>query len=144
MQRAIRQTVGLALTLALVFGGRSLAAQDGGPPVPEVLPFAVAIGGHDAAKSERVAVAAVIDQPVPADAAIEVRGVDGTIIINAVPSDESAEPLDPAAAPKVIILQDAGKGTLADTMDGSRLESGTTLLNIIGGGKTARVLVTIE
>ncbi len=126
----------------LVLAVSSLSAQT--PPVPEVLPFPVEIGGQQAQKSDTIVNAAVIEKPVAANAKIKLSGVDGVVIINAFPAKDDATPADATTTAKVIMINDGGETSLDKTIDGSKLESGKNLLNIVGGGKTARVLITIE
>ncbi len=137
MKILLSSLLGLVIVPFLV-----VAAEE--PPVPEVLPFPVEIGGQQAKKSAEIGNAAVIEKPVAADAEIKITGVDGVIIINAFAANDDASPADATAAAKVIMIQSGGKASLADTIDGSKIESGKQLLNIVGGGKTARVLITIK
>jgi len=111
-------------------------------PAVDPLPFEVTIGGQKAEKSEEVSNVAVLKHPVKANAKIELKDIEGQVIINAFPSDAQANP-ETGAQPMIIMFKD-GKGKLSDITGGGKLKSGNHLLNIIGGGKTARILIEVK
>jgi len=111
-------------------------------PVPDVLPFEVIIGDQVATQSEEHKNIGIIAEPVPNSAEIKLPASDGQVIINAFPSDASGE-TPPTAQAKVLLFNAGDSGRLDQTIDGSELASGYHLLNIMVGGKTARVLIQI-
>ena len=82
-------------------------------------------------------------QAVASDAAIEVGAKEQMIIINVSKTNEKGEPA-PGASPAVILLQGTSKGSLAGTMDKSKLSAGNYLLSVVAGGKTATIQFKIE
>jgi len=121
------------LTLVLA----SAPAQDGG-----ALPFPVSLGGQPATYAKGAPFAKVA-QAVASDAAIEVGAKEQMIIINVSKTNEKGEPA-PGASPAVILLQGTSKGSLAGTMDKSKLSAGNYLLSVVAGGKTATIQFKIE
>jgi len=110
--------------------------------VQDVLPFEVIIGDQIATHSEEHKNIGIIADPVSNSAEIKLPASDGQVIVNAFPSDTSGE-TDPTAQAKVLLFDADDSGRLDQTIDGSKLASGYHLLNIMAGGKTARVLIQI-
>jgi hypothetical protein len=121
------------LTLGLL---SAVAADD------SVLPFSVTLGG-EAATHPGGSTFAKVTKAVKNDAAIEVGAKDQMIIINVSKTDEKGQPA-PGSSPAVILLQGTSKGTLAGTMDKSKLAPGNYLLSVVAGGKTATIQFKIE
>jgi len=112
-------------------------------PVPDVLPFEVIIGDQIATHSEKHEHIGIIAEPVQNSAEVTLPDSDGQVIVNAFPSDASGDTL-PAAQAKVLLFDADDSGRLDQTIDGSKLASGYHLLNIMVGGKTARVLIRVR
>jgi len=110
--------------------------------MPDVLPFEVIIGDQIATYSEEHKNIGIIAEPVSNSAEIKLPASDGQVIVNAYPSDAIGETL-PTAQAKVLLFDAGDSGYLDQTIDGSELASGYHLLNIMVGGKTARVLIQI-
>ena len=127
----------LTLFSILSLGLFSAPAQDG------ALPFPVSLGGQAATYASGSPFAKVA-KAVPNDAAIEV-GAKGEqmIIINVSKTDGNGQPA-PGSSPAVILLQGTNKGTLAGTMDKSKLAAGNYLLSVVAGNKTATIQIMIE
>ncbi len=117
----------------------SLIAQT---PQFDPLPFEVSIDGQKAINKEGLSNVAIVTDPVPAKAKIKLTDVSGQIIINAFPSDDQGNPKEGSDA--TVIMFKNGKGKLSDKMSGDKLKSGHYLLNIMAGGKTARVLIQVK
>ncbi len=122
------------LTLAFGFGTR---AQDDG-----ALPFPVSVGGQAATYKKGEPFAKLAKQ-VKNDAALEVNAKGDPIIINVHKTNAKGEPV-PGDTPAIILLQGTNKGTLAGTMDKSKLAPGDYLLSVVADGKTATILFKIE
>ena len=122
------------LSLGLTFG----RAQDDGS-----LPFAVNVGGQAATYKKGEAFAKVA-KAVKNDAPIEVTAkADPMIIINVNKVNAKGEPT-PGAIPAIILLQGTNKGSLAGTMDKSKLAAGDYILSVVADGKTATIQFKIE
>jgi hypothetical protein len=121
----------------ITLGLLSAQAQDDG-----TLPFPVSLGGQAATAAKGTPFAKVA-KAVKSDAAIEVGAKDQMIIINVSKTDEKGQPA-PGASPAVILLQGTNKGTLAGTMDKSKLAPGNYLLSVVAGGKTASIQFKVE
>jgi len=109
----------------------------------DVLPFEVIIDGQTAMHSEAHKTVGTIPEPIPASAEIALPASAGQVIVNAFPSDANGE-TSPTAQAKILLFNADDNGRLNKTVDGSQLASGYHLLNIMAGGKTARVLIQIE
>jgi hypothetical protein len=121
------------LTLGLV---TSVAQADG------ALPFPVSLGGQ-AATYKKGEPFAKVGKAVKNDAAIEVTANGNPIIINVNKTDAKGGPV-PGATPAIILLQGTNKGSLAGTMDKSKLGAGDYMLSVVADGKTATILFKIE
>jgi hypothetical protein len=112
---------------------------------PAIYPFDVKIGGQTAAVEgdPAVAVFAKIKDPVANDAELEVSGDPGMLIINIFPVKANGE-VDPAAPPKIIMVQSGNKTKLSETMDKSTLAAGLWGANIVFNNGTSRVMFTVK
>ena len=104
-----------------------------------VLPFKVKLGGHEA-KPDKIF--AKIADVVSSDALLEVDSKEAMIIVNIFACDEKGTVS--GGAPKVLVIQGKNSAKLDETMDKSKLEAGTYIMNIVAGGATARVLFTVK
>ena len=109
----------------------------------DILPFSVKLDGQAAAVKNDIC--AAIASPVSSSAVIEVGApTDEMIIINAFPSDLNGKVPDGAKAAIILIKKGENKTTIDKTTDNKKLAAGTYLMNVVGGGKTARVVFTIK
>lgn len=115
----------------------SALAQDDGS-----LPFPVSIGGQ-AATYKKGEPFAKLAKPVKNDAAIEVTTKATMTIINVNKVNDKGEPA-PNGQPAIILLQNTNKGTLAGTMDKSKIAAGSYAMSVVADGKTATILFKIE
>ena len=109
----------------------------------DILPFPVSLGGQKAAPRNQIC--AAIANPVSNNAEIVVGApTDKMIIINVVPS--KADGNIPSGGKTAIILIKKGnnKTTIDKTSDNKKLAPGTYLMNVVGGGKTARVVFVVK
>lgn len=128
------KTLILTLLSMFAFGLTPGRAQDDGS-----LPFPVSLGGQ-AATYKKGEPFAKVATPVKSDAAIEVATKGGEmIIINVNKTNAKGEP-----APAIILLQGTNKGSLAGTMDKSKLAPGDYMLSVVAEGKTATILFKVE
>jgi hypothetical protein len=131
------KTLLLALLSLLCVGLVISRAQDDGS-----LPFPVSLGGQ-AATYKKGEPFAKVANAVKNDAAIEVTAKGNPIIINVNKTGANGEPA-PGASPAIILLQGTNKGSLAGTMDKSKLAGGNYMLSVVADGKTATILFKIE
>jgi hypothetical protein len=127
----------LAILSIFSFGVATSRAQDGGS-----LPFPVSLGGQ-AATYKKGEPFAKVAAPVKNDAAIEVTSKGNPIIINVNKTDAKGQPA-PGGTPAIILLQGTNKGSLAGTMDKSKLAAGDYMLSVVADGKTATILFKVE
>ena len=127
----------LAILSIFSFGVAASHAQDGG-----ALPFPVSLGGQ-AATFKKGEPFAKVATPVKNDAAIEVTSKGNPIIINVNKTDAKGQPA-PGGTPAIILLQGTNKGSLAGTMDKSKLAAGDYMLSVVADGKTATILFKVE
>lgn len=126
----------LLMTGILMLVGMVVSAQD------YVLPFNVKVGGQDAvAGTEKIF--AKIAEAVAADAELEVDSKADMIIVNVFPCDAKGQ-VKTGAAAKIIMLQKTNKIKLDQTMDKTKLTPGNYVMNIVAGGKTARVMFKVK
>ncbi len=131
------KTFAFALFSLFTLGLVAARAQDDG-----ALPFPVSLGGQ-AATFKKGEPFAKVAKPVKSDASIEVTSKGSPIIINVNKTNAKGEPA-PGGAPAIILLQGTNKGSLAGTMDKSKLAAGDYMLSVIADGKTATILFKIE
>lgn len=131
-------TKAITLTLAAIF---SLAATLLVAAPDPVYPFKVKLGGQTAVKKSGDAIFATVKNPIPADAEIEVEA-QGQVIVNAFQCDKNGNAVQ--GNPPAILMFQAPKSSLAQTMDGSKLQPGRYLANVVAGGTTSRVVFDIE
>jgi len=127
----------LAVLSIFTLGVATSQAQDDGS-----LPFPVSLGGQ-AATYKKGEPFAKVAKPVKNDAAIEVTSKGNPIIINVNKTDAKGQPA-PGGAPAIILLQGTNKGSLAGTMDKSKLAAGDYMLSVVADGKTATILFKVE
>jgi len=127
----------LAILSIFSFGVATSRAQDVGS-----LPFPVSLGGQ-AATYKKGEPFAKVAAPVKNDAAIEVTSKGNPIIINVNKTDAKGQPA-PGGTPAIILLQGTNKGSLAGTMDKSKLSAGDYMLSVVADGKTATILFKVE
>ncbi len=106
-----------------------------------IYPFNVKLNGETAVKNEESDIFAAFSHPVPANAAIEVEAT-GQVIVNAFPCDEKGNPIA-GQAPAILMFQ-APKSSLAQTIDGKGLTPGKYLANVVAENKTSRIVFDIE
>ena len=86
---------------------------------------------------------AAVEQPVADNAALIVAVENSDMVIgNAFPADDTGKVIASAAPP--ILIQKSNKGTLDQTVDKKPLPAGTYLMNVMAGGKTARVFFKVK
>jgi hypothetical protein len=106
------------------------------------LPFGVTLGGQAATYTAGDTFAKV-GKSVKSDADIVVDTKGAMTIINVTKADGKGQPVA-GAAPAVILLQGTNKGTLAGTMDKSKLAPGTYLMSVVADGKTDSIIFSVE
>lgn len=109
----------------------------------DVLPFGVTIGGEKAAMTERSTIWAALQNPVAANAAMSVEGVEGQIIVNIFPANENGEATQ-GAQPLILLFDASGSKTLGENMQGTAVAPGWYLTNVVGGGQTSRVVFQVK
>ncbi len=122
---------------------KKIASQGG--PRASIYPFDVRVGGQLAVVegNRETALFAKIPQPVPADAAIEVDGPAGMLIVNVFPV--RANGTVPQGAPvKALFLQSGTRLRLNETMDKSVLEPGLWGANVVFANTTSRVMFEVR
>jgi hypothetical protein len=108
-----------------------------------VMPFAITLDGQATGKNNEIT--ALIANPVANNAEIFVDvPTDKMIIINAFPSDAKGNVPSGAKAAILLIKKGQNKTTMDKTTDNKKLKAGTYLMNIVGDGKTARVVFTVK
>lgn len=110
---------------------------------PDYLPFPVSLGDKPAVETESSSVYAVVETAVAPAAAMSVKGVEGQIIVNIFPSDESGATKN-GVQPFILLFDASTSKSVSDNMQGKQLESGWYLANVVGGGKTSRVLFQVK
>lgn len=130
----MKSLISLLALLLLALPG--LAQQD-------VLPFGVTVGGQAAALTEGSTNHAVIASPVASNAAMAVKGVEGQVIVNIFPADDKGEPKQ-GAQPHILLFDGKGNKSISDNMQKTKISPGYYLANVVGGGKTSRVLFQVK
>jgi len=128
----------ITLTLTAIF---SLAATLLVAAPDPIYPFKVKLGGQTAVKKSSDAIFATVKSPISADASIEVEA-QGQVIVNAFQCDKNGNAIQ-GKTPAILMFQ-APKSTLAQTLDGNKLQPGKYLANVVAGGTTSRVIFDIE
>lgn len=124
-------------------GSASAAPAAASSSAADILPFSVKLDGQEAAVKNDIC--AIIANPVSGSAEIEVGApTDEMIIINAFPSDLNGKVQEGAKAAIILIKKGEKKTTIDKTTDNNKLAAGTYLMNVVGGGKTARVVFTVK
>ncbi len=109
----------------------------------DVLPFGVKIGDHNAAMTEDTSLFAKLAGPVSNNAAMSVKDVEGQIIVNIFPSDENGE-VQNGVQPMILLFQASESKAINTNMQGTTPKSGWYAANVVGGGKTARILFQVK
>ena len=108
-----------------------------------VHPFPVNLCGQAAVK--RIDICAAIANPVANNAEIVVDApTDEMIIINAFPSDANGKIPSGVKTAIILIKKGKNKSTIDKTTDNKKLKAGTYLMNVVAGGKTARVVFVVK
>lgn len=106
-----------------------------------IYPFNVKLNGETAVKKGSNDIFAVFSSAKPSNAEIEVAA-EGQVIVNVFASDKNGQPI--AGQTPAILMFQAPKSTLAQTMNGKKLASGTYVANVVAGGRTSRILFDIQ
>ncbi len=104
------------------------------------LPFPVTVGGQTAKEGVPFA---KLDEPVAANAAIEIGAKSDLIIINVHKAKADGSP-DSGGQPAIILLQGTTKGALDQTMDKQKLAPGKYFLSVTAGERSASIQFTIK
>lgn len=99
------------------------------------------IGGQNVKRTDGPPVK--VPNPVSPDAVVQISGATGSIIANVFPSDASGN-VSNSAIPKVIMATGTDTFKLNQTMDNSKLEPGTYLINAVANDKTNRAVFTVK
>lgn len=110
----------------------------------DVLPFPVSVGGQSAAMTDRSTTVSFIAQPVAANAAMAVKNVEGQIIVNIFPSDELGNPKNAAGQPMILLFDAKESKAISANMQNQKPAAGWYLANVVGGGKTSRVVFQVK
>lgn len=126
----------LTLITLLALAGTSYAQDN-------VLPFGVNLGDQAAAMTEDSSIVSKIANPVAAGAVMSVKDVTGQIIVNIFPANDKGEVASGAQA--MILLFDASASkAISANMQGQTPKAGWYVANVVGGGKTSRVLFQVK
>lgn len=109
----------------------------------DCLPFPVSVGDQPAVRSESSTNHAVIEKPVSADAQLSVKDVEGQIIVNLFPSDENGQATN-GQQPLILLFDASSSKAISANMQGKTPEAGWYLANVVGGGKTSRVVFKVQ
>lgn len=107
-------------------------------------PFDVTIGGQKAKVIDGNILFAVIENPVKADALLEIDKVAPMLIINAFACKENGAVMEAGAQPAVIFTQNTKSTKLTATMDKKPLAPGRYLANVVAHNTTSRVVFVVE
>ncbi|MFA5506985.1 MAG: hypothetical protein WC314_05235 [Vulcanimicrobiota bacterium] len=110
---------------------------------PDVLPFPVKLGDQSAAMTESSIIYAVVAKPVAAGTAMSVKEVEGQIIVNVFPADDKGT-VQNGVQPFIMLFDASTSKSLSDNMQGKQLPGGWYLANVVGGGKTSRILFQVK
>jgi len=108
--------------------------------VAEELPFALTLGG---AKPVAGTSFATVPGTVADNAELVLDVDEPMVIINVFPCNEKGEAKE-GASPAIIMIQGGKKITIDQTMDKKKLSVGNYIMNIVAGGKTARVMFSVK
>ena len=110
---------------------------------PDYLPFPVSVGDKPAMETESSDNFAVVETAVAPSAAMAVKDVEGQIIVNIFPCDETGN-VKNGVQPFILLFDAPTSKSVSDNMQAKQLQSGWHLANVVGGGKTSRVLFQVE
>ncbi|MBT8044150.1 MAG: hypothetical protein KJO79_04290 [Verrucomicrobiae bacterium] len=119
-----------------------LHAQDNKRPV--FYPFDVTIGDQKAVMQKGNILFAVIENPVKADALLEIENQAPMLIVNAFAVNQKGEVMKPGQQPAIIFANNTKSAKLSATMDKIPLKPGRYLANIVAHGGTSRVVFVVE
>ncbi len=106
------------------------------------LPFAVEVDGNSAEIHSTIA--ALIEEPVEADAEIVCDTINNDIInITFFPCDSNGIVV-PGKKPALIIIREGNKTTLDKTVNGEKLISGFYLMDVSNGKQTSRAVLEVK
>ncbi len=127
----------LTLLMVLTLAGTALAQDH--------YPFPVKIGGQAAELVEGGVTHAKIMKPVAANAPMTVENVSGNIIVNIFASDENGNVTQENQGKATVLMfaADSSKG-INDKLTGPDIKPGFYLANVVGGGKTSRVVFQVK
>lgn len=109
---------------------------------PLFLPFALSLGGQQAAMVDGNELFAPIPDPVAADAVLKLEKKVPMLIVNAFACAEDGS-VDEATPALVIFARDVDQVKLDASMDGRKLKPGTYLANIVAESSTARIVFRV-
>ncbi len=133
-----RSSLLIATVSVLLLGaGFALAQEEDGP-----LPFPLTLGGQTPKIVDPTIGHAVLANPVAANAELAVTTDEAMIIVNIFDSDEKGEAKP--GQPLVVLMQNVKKIPINKTMDGRAPAPGYHLMNVVAGGKTARVVFLVK
>lgn len=107
------------------------------------LPFAVTLGGQQAVAEKADSTHAKIAEPVAAGAELVVDTKEAMVIVNIFDCDAQGN-VASGTQPLIVLMQGTNKSPISKTMDGKTAKPGHHIMNIVAGGKTARVLFTVK
>lgn len=108
-------------------------------------PFPVKIGGQTAELVEGNVNHAKIANPVAANAPMAVTNVSGNVIVNIFSSDENGNVTAANQGKATVLMFDAGSSKgINDKLTGPDIKPGFYLANVVGGGKTSRVVFQVK
>ena len=110
---------------------------------PDYLPFPVTVGDKPAVETESSDNHAVVETAVAASAAMAVKDVEGQIIVNIFPCDETGN-VKNGVQPLILLFDASTTKSVSDNMQGKQLQAGWHFANVVGGGKTSRVLFQVK
>ena len=125
------------LLTALCLAAPSLAAP------ADFLPFGVTIGGQAAVATEASGTHAFVETPVASGAVMGVKDVTGQVIVNIFPTDENGT-AQQGAQPYILLFDASETKSISANMQGTQVPAGWYLANVVGGGKTSRVIFQVK
>lgn len=109
----------------------------------EILPFGVQLDGQEAVMTDRSQTFSYIVNPVASNAVLAVKGVEGQIIVNIFPANEKGE-VKSGVQPYILLFDANDSKAINQNMGGHKLTPGYYLTNVVGGGKTSRLLFQVK
>jgi hypothetical protein len=109
----------------------------------ENLPFPVSFDEQAAAIGEASDDFAILEGPIASSAQLSVKDVEGQIIVNIFPSDENGKTQN-GQQPYILLFDASSTKSISENMQGKTVEPGWYLANVVGGGKTSRVVFQVK